>query len=181
MFRGLDEQALAKNGTAKSPLSALTVALLVSITVLAIALAYLSASNESYIRALVSGNLTGENPPFVSGGVVYNVIFAWLTAATDVLYVLGGGVILFGAVLVIVRFFKIKLKDPYQPSGVTRYFSGYLTLSLALFIGAEIIRTTVTRTFNDLEVLILIILSRGLFSFILYLERRWHGSGTETE
>jgi uncharacterized membrane protein len=112
--------------------------------------------------------------------VIDDVILTLLTAATDLLYLIGGGVILFGAVLVTIRFIQCKLKDPLKPSCVTRYLSGYLTLSLEFFIGAEIIRTTVTRTFEEFSVLILIIASRGLFSLILYLERRWHG-GTETE
>jgi uncharacterized membrane protein len=117
---------------------------------------------------------------FLSGGVIYDSISTLLLAATVILYLLGGGLIFFGALLVTIRFIQIKLKDPYQPSGVTRFLSGYLTLSLEFFIGAEIIRTTTTRTFEEFSVLILIILSRGLFSLILYLERRWHGTA-ETE
>jgi uncharacterized membrane protein len=117
---------------------------------------------------------------FLSGGVIYDAISTLLLAATVILYMLGGGLIFFGAVLVTIRFIRIKLKDPYKPSGVTRFLSGYLTLSLEFFIGAEIIRTTTTRTFEEFSVLILIILSRGLFSLILYLERRWHGTA-ETE
>jgi hypothetical membrane protein len=58
--------------------------------------------------------------------------------------------------------------------------SGYLTLSLEFFIGAEIIKTVVTRTYEEFSLLILVIISRGLFSLILYLERRWHGTA-ETE
>jgi len=114
------------------------------------------------------------------GGTVYEVIYILLTVGTNVLYLLGALVVSFGAVLVTVRFIQCKLRDPYKPSCVTRYLSGYLTLSLEFFIGAEIIRTTTTRTWEEFSVLILIIFSRGLFSLILYLERRWHG-GTETE
>jgi uncharacterized membrane protein len=114
------------------------------------------------------------------GGTVYEVMYILLTMGTNVLYLLGALVVSFGAVLVTVRFIQCKLRDPYKPSCVTRYLSGYLTLSLEFFIGAEIIKTTTTRTWEEFSVLILIILSRGLFSLILYLERRWHG-GTETE
>jgi uncharacterized membrane protein len=114
------------------------------------------------------------------GGAVYEVIYILLTVGTNVLYLLGALVVSFGAVLVTVRFIQCKLRDPYTPSRVTRYLSGYLTLSLEFFIGAEIIRTTTTRTWEEFSVLILIIFSRGLFSLILYLERRWHG-GMETE
>jgi uncharacterized membrane protein len=128
----------------------------------------------------VLGVIFTTSDVFLSGGVLYDSISTLLFAATDILYLLGGGLIFFGALLVTIRFIQIKLKDPYKPSGVTRYLSGYLTLSLEFFIGAEIIRTTTTRTFEEFSVLILIILSRGLFSLILYLERRWHGTA-ETE
>jgi uncharacterized membrane protein len=114
------------------------------------------------------------------GGTIYEVIYILLTVGTNVLYLLGALVVSFGAVLVTVRFIQCKLRDPYKPSCVTRYLSGYLTLSLEFFIGAEIIKTTTTRTWEEFSVLILIILSRGLFSLILYLERRWHG-GMDTE
>jgi len=128
----------------------------------------------------VLGVFFTKSSVFLSGGVIYDAISTLLLAATDILYLLGGGLIFFGAILVTIRFIQTKLKDPYQPSGVTRHLSGYLTLSLEFFIGAEIIRTTTTRTFEEFSVLILIILSRGLFSLILYLERRWHGTA-ETE
>jgi uncharacterized membrane protein len=149
--------------TKKIELSTLTVTVLVVIVVLAIISAIFTTSSI-----------------FLSGGVIYDAISTLLLAATVILYLLGGGLIFFGAILVTIRFIQIKLKDPYKPSGVTRYLSGYLTLSLEFFIGAEIIRTTTTRTFEEFSVLILIILSRGLFSLILYLERRWHGTA-ETE
>ncbi len=116
-----------------------------------------------------------------AGGLFYDVIATLLTIAVDILYLLGGGVVFFGAMLTIIRFTQVKIKDPYKPAGVSRQLSGYLTLSLEIFIGAEIIKTATTQAFADLEILILIILSRGLFSLILYLERKWRGSDTETE
>ena len=149
--------------TKKIELSTLTVTLLIVIAVLAIL-----------------GVIFTTSSIFLSGGVIYDAISTLLLAATVILYMLGGGLIFFGAVLVTIRFIRTKLKDPYQPSGVLRYLSGYLTLGLEFFIGAEIIRTATTRTFEEFSVLILIILSRGLFSLILYLERRWHGAA-ETE
>ncbi len=109
-----------------------------------------------------------------------NIIYLLLTVATDILYLLGGLVVFFGGLLVTIRFLQCKIRDPYKPSCVTRFLSGYLTLSLEFFIGAEIIKTTVTRSATEFELLILVIVSRGLFSLILYLERRWHG-GEETE
>lgn len=143
-------------------ISNLTVALLIVIAVL----------------ATLGVIFTPESGNFIP--VFENIVDTLLNVATDVLYLLGGGLIFFGAILVIIRFLQIKLREPYKPSGVTRHLSGYLTLSLEFFIGAEIIKTTTTRTFEEFSVLILIILSRGLFSLILYLERRWHGAA-ETE
>lgn len=117
---------------------------------------------------------------YVSGGAIYDAIYVILTLATDALYLFGGGVISYGAILVTYRFIQYKLSDPYKPTYSTRYLSGYLTLSLNFFIGAEIIRTVAVRTYEEFTLLILVIFSRGLFSLILYLEKRWHGT-TETE
>jgi len=131
--------------------------------------AFLSLLYPSFISLLSGGT-------YVSGGAIYDAIYVILTLAADGLYLFGGGVITFGAILITIRFVQRKLKDPFQPSSSTRYLSGYLTLSLNFFIGAEIIRTVATRTIPEFELLILVIFSRGLFSLILYLERRWHGT-----
>jgi uncharacterized membrane protein len=147
--------------TSTKRVSPLTLALIVIITVLAILGAYFT-------------------PISAEGKYFEDVIDTLLNVATNVIYLIGGGVITLGAVLVTIRFIQCKLKDPYKPSCVTRYLSGYLTLSLEFFIGAEIIKTVVTRSYEEFSLLILVILSRGLFSLILYLERRWHG-GAETE
>ena len=45
-----------------------------------------------------------------------------------------------------------------------------------ILIGAEIIKTIVVRTVEEFLLLFFAIVSRGLFSLILYFERRWHGS-----
>jgi uncharacterized membrane protein len=130
------------------------------------------------VLAVLGAVLTPISKQFIPG--MEAVIDTLLSIATNVIYLIGGGVIIFGAVLVTIRFLKCKLKDPYKPSCVTRFLSGYLTLSLEFFIGAEIIKTVVTRSYEEFSLLILVIFSRGLFSLILYLERRWHGSA-ETE
>jgi len=148
-----------------------------SIFIIIIAAAVL-ASVSSFLYPGFINSLSGGT--YVSGGAIYDAIYVILTIATDVLYLFGGGVIIFGALLVTIRFIRIKLKDPYQPSYSTRYLSGYLTLSLNFFIGAEIVRTVAVRTYTEFALLILVISSRGLFSLILYLERRWHGTA-ETE
>jgi uncharacterized membrane protein len=148
--------------------NSLALTLIIIITVGAVLSALLSLFYPDFI-GLISLN-------YVSGGAIYDAIYVMLTISADALYLIGGGVITFGALLVTIRFIKSKLADPYQPSASTRYLSGYLTLSLNFFIGAEIIRTVATRTFPEFELLILVIFSRGLFSLILYLERRWHGT-----
>ena len=137
-------------------MDSLTITLIVVIAIIAIIGAVFSPLSEEFI-------------PGMEG-----VIDTLLNIATNVIYLIGGGVITFGAVLVAIRFLQCKLKDPYKPSCVTRYLSGYLTLSLEFFIGAEIIKTVVTRTYEEFSLLILVII------LILYLERRWHGTA-ETE
>jgi uncharacterized membrane protein len=146
----------------KNGINSLTVTLLVLVVALAIVAAIFAPLSEAFI------------PGFE------DIIDTMLNIATNIIYLIGGGVILFGAVLVTVKFVQCKLKDPYKPSCVTRYLSGYLSLSLEFFIGAEIIKTVVTRKPEEFELLLLVIFSRGLFSLILYLERRWHGTA-ETE
>ena len=149
--------------------NSLALTLIIIIILTAAISAVLSLTYPGFIGLLSGGT-------YVSGGIIYDAIYVVLTIAADALYLFGGGVITFGALLVTIRFIKYKLKDPYQPSSSTRLLSGYLTLSLNFFIGAEIIRTVATRTFPEFELLILVIFSRGLFSLILYLERRWHGT-----
>jgi len=148
--------------TEKNGSSSLTVTLLVAVVALAIVAAVFAPMSEEFIPG------------------IEKIIDTMLNVAANIIYLIGGGVILFGAALVTVRFVRCKLKDPYKPSCVTRFLSGYLTLSLEFFIGAEIIKTVVTRTSEEFSLLILVIISRGLFSLILYLERRWHGTA-ETE
>jgi len=130
------------------------------------------------VLAVLGAILTPISKEFLPG--MESIIDTLLNVATNVIYLIGGGVITFGAVLVIIRFLQCKLKDPYKPSCVTRFLSGYLTLGLEFFIGAEIVKTVVARDPAEFELLLLVIFSRGLFSLILYLERRWHGS-VETE
>jgi uncharacterized membrane protein len=148
--------------TKKNGISSLTIVLLVAVVALAIVAAVFAPLSEAFLPG------------------IEDIIDTMLNIATNIIYLIGGGVILFGAVLVTVKFVQCKLKDPYKPSCVTRYLSGYLSLSLEFFIGAEIIKTVVTRKPEEFELLLLVIFSRGLFSLILYLERRWHGSA-ETE
>ena len=154
--------------------SSLTVIVVFIVVLVAIIGAVLTLINPKFVFTLLPGGTT-----YTLGGSIYEVVYVTLTLATDVLYLFGGGVIAFGASLIMIRFLQRKLKDPYQPSLSTRYLAGYLTLGLEIFIGAEIIRTVVVGA-SEIELLILVIASRGLFSLILYLERRWHGTA-ETE
>lgn len=159
----------------KKGFSSLTIAIIVIITIITIIGTILSLIDPLIIYTILPGDAS-----YTLGGSVYEIIYFILTLATDALYLFGGAVIAFGAILIIFRFFERKLKDPYMPSSCTRYLSGYLTLGLEIFIGAEIIRTVIVRTPSEFALLILVIASRGLFSLILFLERKWHGTA-ETE
>jgi uncharacterized membrane protein len=158
----------------KKPFSSLTVAVVLIVVLAAVIGAVLTLINPNFVFTLLPGGTT-----YTVGGSIYEIVYVILTLTTNVLYLFGGGVIAFGASLVIIRFLQRKLMDPYQPSLSTRYLAGYLTFGLEIFIGAEIIRTVVVGA-SEIELLILVIASRGLFSLILYLERRWHGTA-ETE
>jgi uncharacterized membrane protein len=107
-----------------------------------------------------------------------SLVIILLNSAIYALYLLGAGMIILGSTLVTIRYVRAKLQDPSKPFvGVPR--ARYLTLSLEFFIGAEIIKTVVVRTYEEFLLLIFVIISRGLFSLILYLDRRWHGAEPE--
>jgi uncharacterized membrane protein len=151
--------------------STLTVVLLVAIAVLTVIGVVVSLVYPNFVFELQPGEAG-----YVPGGTIYEIIYILLTLATDVLYLIGGGIVFFGGVLVTIRFLQTNPEDPHRAHDITRHLSGYLTLGLAFFIGAEIVKTVVVRTDTEFLLLILTIVSRGLFSFILYLERRWHGA-----
>jgi hypothetical protein len=92
----------------KQPVNTLAVTVFAVIIVTAILAAALSFLYPGFINML-SGST------YCSGGAIYDAIYVVLTIATDVLYLFGGGVITFGAILVTIRFIQLKLKDPYQP------------------------------------------------------------------
>ena len=148
--------------TSKQRSSPLIIILTITVGVLAVA-------------SLVINSFAGEY-----GFSLSSVVDTLLNAATNALYLIGAGILILGSLFVTIRFLRCKLRDPYKPACVTRSLSGYLTLSLEFFIGAELLRTVVTRTYEEFSLLVLVIISRGLFSLILYLERRWHGT-SETE
>jgi uncharacterized membrane protein len=103
-----------------------------------------------------------------------NAITILLTTAVNVLYVIGAGLIVLGSILVTSRYVKTKIKSPFQPfAGLPR--ARYLTISLEIFIGAEVIKTVIARSIDEFILLIFTIGIRGLIALILYLERRWHG------
>ena len=156
-------------------LSTLSAILLFVVATLAVLGVVVSLLSPNFVYELQPGVAHGEQA-YVPGGIVYEVIYVLLTMATDVLYLIGGGVVFFGGILVTIRFLQTNPENPNKAHEITRHLSGYLTLGLAFFIGAEIVKTVVVRTETEFLLLILTIVSRGLFSFILYLERRWHGA-----
>jgi uncharacterized membrane protein len=152
--------------------SMLSLVIIIVISAFAIAGAALSLIYPDFIF-MISG------PTYVTGGALFDAIYVILTLATYALYLIGGAVLVYGAVLVTYRFIQFKVSDPYKPTHSTHFLSNYLTLSLNFFIGAEIIRTVAVRSYEEFALLILVIFSRGLFSLILYLERKWHGLSEE--
>jgi uncharacterized membrane protein len=111
---------------------------------------------------------------------VENVVTIVLTTAVNFLYVIGAGLVVLGSVLVTTRYVKSKVRAPFQPfAGLPR--ARYLTVSLEIFIGAEIIKTVIARSFEEFYLLTFTIGIRGLIAGILYLERKWHGSDQPPE
>jgi uncharacterized membrane protein len=155
--------------------SSLTVVLLVVIAALAILGVVITILNPQFVFELQPGVRPGDQA-YVPGGLVYETVYVLLTMVTNILYLVGGGIVFFGAILVTIRFLQANPEDPHKVHEVTRHLSGYLNMGLAFFIGAEIVKTVVVRTPEEFLLLVFIIVSRGLFSLILYLERRWHGA-----
>jgi uncharacterized membrane protein len=127
------------------------------------------------ILVAVFGSLQGD---FLTN--LQNVVTIVLTTAVNFLYVLGAGLVVLGSILVTTRYVKSKVRAPFQPfAGLPR--ARYLTVSLEIFIGAEIIKTVIARSFEEFYLLTFTIGIRGLIAGILYLERRWHGSEQSPE
>ena len=103
---------------------------------------------------------------------VDNIVIILLSFFGSVLYVIGAGIILFGAILLVLRYVKTKLSHPFRPFGAVPRVT-FLTLGLEIMIGAELIITAVQRTLDDFWLLMLTIGTRGLIGLILYLEKRW--------
>ena len=103
---------------------------------------------------------------------IEHLIFSILSLVVEFMNLIGGFLIHFGSVLLLSRYVRTKLKAPDVPfSGTAPRFT-FLTLSLEIFIGAEIINTAVTRTLDDFLLLSLTIATRGLIALILYLEKK---------
>jgi len=102
-----------------------------------------------------------------------NTTEALFPLVTHLLELTGVGIICFGSAVILTWFVKAKLKDPYKPSGAAPFFARYLTLGLEFLIGAEIIKTSILRTWEEFSLLLLVIASRGLLGFINHLEGKW--------
>ncbi len=101
------------------------------------------------------------------------VVVTLLSVAANFLYIIGTALIVLGSILVATRYVKSKIRAPFVPfHGLPR--ARYLTISLELFIGAEVIKTVIARTYDEFLLLMLTIGIRGLVAAVLYLEQRWH-------
>jgi len=125
-----------------------------------------------FVAAILVGVYGYIQSDFVT--VFEDTIFVILTTAINILYLIGAGLIVLGSILVTSRYVKSKIKAPFQPfAGLPR--ARYLTVSLEIFIGAEVIKTVIARSYEEFILLVFTIGIRGLVAGILYLERRWHG------
>ena len=123
------------------------------------------------VFSMVFGVLFAGNDEFVNFADEILIIVLSLVAVS--LYLVGGGIILFGSILLAARYVIAKLRAPTTPFGSLPRVT-FLTLGLEIMIGAELINTAVQRTFDDFLLLMLTIGTRGLIGLILYLEKRWH-------
>jgi uncharacterized membrane protein len=104
--------------------------------------------------------------------ISFGVVSVFLEFTILFLYLLSAVLILLGSILLTVRYVRIKLQDPLQPSEF-ELRARFLTVGLEILIGAEIIGTAVTRTLEGFLVLVLTIAIRGFIALILHMEERW--------
>ena len=140
---------------AKAEMSYLTAAIIVLIAVVVVYGAVFSHNMEGFLVFLD------------------DLVHVMLPLAEHLLELIGGVVIFFGSAITFIWFMKSKLKNPYQPSRVIPHFARYLTLSLEFFIGAEIIKTAIAKTWDEFLLLILVIMGRGVLGIILHYEAKW--------
>jgi hypothetical protein len=69
----------------------------------------ISLIDPSFVYVLLPGGTD-----YVLGGTIYEAVYVILTLATDALYLFGGAIVAFGAILTILRFIEVKLKEPYS-------------------------------------------------------------------
>jgi len=104
---------------------------------------------------------------------IENFIFLSLSIIVKFMNIIGVFTIVFGGVLVSLRFIREKIKTT---TNVFTAFSSrltFLTLGLDILIGAEIINIAIMRTLEDFNFLTLTILMRVLIWVILYFEKKW--------
>lgn len=109
-------------------------------------------------------------PDFINN--IESFFFSVLALVVEFMNLIGGFLILFGSILLVARYVRVKLKAPDVPfEGMSPRFT-FLTLGLEIFIGAEIINTAVTRTLDGFLLLSLTIATRGVIGLILHYEKK---------
>ena len=104
--------------------------------------------------------------------VADGIVTILLGLVIKVLYLISAELILLGSVLLTIRYIHSKLSAPLQPVKFEVH-ARFLTVGLEILIGAEIINTAITKTFEGFLVLTLTILTRGLIALILHMEEKW--------
>ncbi|MDI6891466.1 MAG: DUF1622 domain-containing protein [Actinomycetota bacterium] len=121
-------------------------------------------------------SLTQSPKIWYLGAMIKEIFFPVIEEAISILEVLGLVVIVYGSAMAIVQFVRNLGR---AENGVARYLTRYLTLGLEFLVGAEILRTVVVRTFDELIKLGAIIALRGLLGFIIQRERETRPGLTE--
>ncbi len=78
-----------------------------------------------------------------------------------------------GSFCTILKFVKTKIRGPIEKFRVSVYFASYLTVGFEFLIGAEIIKASILKTWDELVLLVLVVVIRGLLGFISYMEGKW--------
>lgn len=99
-----------------------------------------------------------------------DLIFFYIIRALEAI---GVGIILLGIIkmlLVSARVFIHKIKHPQLMTEIRMNLSGYLILSLEVFIGRDIIETLLNPTLTEFFILVALVFLRTMLSFFLNYE-----------
>ena len=142
--------------------------------------AFLKPKNDKEL-SLCCNDCSAYQYPDIFSGYLYpqffhltfeHLVLNWLGFAISVLNVVSSFIIVFGSILLAIRYIRSKLRDPLTAIDFAPR-ARYLIAGLEILIGAEVINTAYTRTYEGFLVLLLTIGTRGLIVLLLHLEKKW--------